>query len=94
MTQKKSDVLFTQVTHSNLPNVSDWVMEFDGLSIFYVMSSGVAIFFSKSFIPASYVVEEIVKGKLLKVKASYENHFSFVLICVYVPNAAIERMLF
>lgn len=97
MTQKKIDVLFTQETHSDLSNVSDWVMEFDGLSVLShstSLSGGVAILFSKSFIPESYKVDEIIKGRLLKVKAVYENNFSFVLICVYVPNAAIERMLF
>ncbi|XDV12372.1 hypothetical protein PO909_001067 [Leuciscus waleckii] len=96
MTQKKIDVLFTQETHSDLSNVSDWAMEFDGLSVLShstSVSGGVAILFSKSFIPVSYKVDEIIKGRLLMVKAFYENNFSFVLICVYVPNAAIERML-
>lgn len=97
MTQKKIDVLFIQETHIDLANVSDWAMEFNGLSVLShstSMSGGVAILFTKNFILATYVVEEIIKGRLLKVKATYENNFSFVLICVYVPNAVIERMLF
>jgi len=33
MTQKKVDVLFTQEAHSDLSVVSDWAIEFDGLSV-------------------------------------------------------------
>lgn len=97
MTQKNLDILFLQETHSDSSNASDWASEFDGLSILShstSMSGGVAILFSKSFIPTSFNVEEIIKGRLLKVNAFYENKFCFVLICVYVPNTAIERMLF
>src|SRR4029434_4042812 len=56
-------------------------------------SGGVAILFSRTFTPLSFQVEEIVKGRLLKVKAQFENHF-FVFICVYAPTLAIDRMLF
>ncbi len=70
--------------------------EFDGLSILSHLSStsgGVAILFSKGFIPCSYQVEEIIKGRLLKIRAQFENRF-FVFISVYVPNRAVERMCF
>ncbi len=56
-------------------------------------SGGVAILFSKDFIPCSYQVEEIIKGRLLKIRAQFENSF-FVFISVYVPNRAVERMCF
>ncbi len=49
--------------------------------------------FSKDFIPCSYQVEEIIKGRLLKIRAQFENCF-FVFISVYVPNRAVERMCF
>ncbi len=54
---------------------------------------GVAILFAKSFSPHSLQVEEIVKGRLLKVRATFE-HFVFVFICVYIPNSAVERIVF
>jgi len=94
--QKKVNVLFAQESHSDEINESDWAREFDGLSILSHLSStsgGVAILFSKSFVPCSYQVEEILKGRLLKVRAQFENSF-FVFISVYVPTRAIERMCF
>ncbi len=97
MTQKRIDVLFLQETHSDLGNAVEWAIGFDGLSVLShstSVSGGVAILFSKRFIPVHYKVEEIIKGRLLKIKASYENNFSFVLICVYIPNTAVDRMLF
>lgn len=97
MTQKRTDVLFLQETHSNSENAVEWAVGFDGLSVLSYstsVSGGVVILFSKSFIPIHYKVEEIIKGRLLKIKASYENNVSFVLICVYIPNTAVDRMLF
>ncbi len=57
------------------------------------MGGGVAILFSKNCIPCSYQVEEVIKGRLLKVVAQFEN-CSFIFICVYVPVNTLERMLF
>lgn len=59
-------------------------------------SGGVAISFSKGFIPCSYQVEEIIKGRLLKIRAQFENCFFFIIIIisVYVPNRAVEMMCF
>ena len=94
--QKKFDIVFVQETHSDALNAVDWAREFDGLSVLSHNTSnsgGVAILFSRTFTPLSYQVEEIAKGRLLKVKAQFENHF-FVFICVYAPTMAIDRMLF
>ncbi len=93
--QKKIDVLLVQETHSDILNSSDWAKEFDGLSVLSHLTStsgGVAILFSKNFIPCSYQVEEVIKGRLLKVVAQFENNFIF--ICVYVPVNTLEIMLF
>lgn len=94
--QKRIDVLCIQETHSDALNSSDWCKEFDGLSILSHLnstSSGVAILFSKSFVPVSYQVDEVIKGRLLKVDAQFEK-YSFIFICVYVPVNALERMVF
>ncbi len=58
--------------------------EFDGLSILSHLSStsgGVAILFSKGFIPCSYQVEEIIKGRLLKIMSQFENRFFCFYLC-------------
>jgi len=36
-------------------------------------SGGVAFLFSKKSLPISYEIEEIVKGRFLKVKAKFEK---------------------
>lgn len=94
--QKNIDIAFLQETHSSIDNVVDWMKEFSGISVLSHhsnVSGGVAVLFSKSFKPISYDVDEIVKGRLLKVRAVYENCV-FVLICVYAPTAPTERLLF
>lgn len=95
LSRKKIDV-FLQETHSDLKNAADWSREWDGISILShstAVSGGVAVLFSRSFKPVSYDVEEIIKGRLLKVKALFENHV-LVFICIYVPTSGVERMLF
>lgn len=94
--QKRIDVAMLQETHSDLRNAADWTQEWNGVSVLShntSLSGGVAILFSKSFNPTSYQIDEVVKGRLLKVRAVFEN-FIFVFICVYVPTAPIERVLF
>ncbi len=93
---KKIDILFAQETHSDALNETDCGSEFDGLSICShntSLSGGVAILFSKNFIPVSYQIEEIVKGRLLKIRAQFENQF-YVFLCIYIPTNAVERMFF
>ena len=68
--QKNIDIAFLQETHSSEDNVVDWMKGFSGgsvLSHYSNVSGGVAILFSKNFKPISYDVEEIVRGKMLKV---------------------------
>lgn len=48
---------------------------------------------NRNFKPISYDVNEIIKGRLLKVRATYES-FVYVLICSYAPTAPVERLLF
>lgn len=49
--------------------------------------------FSKKFTPYSFNAEEIIKGRVLKFTAVFENN-SFVFICVYAPTMAIEKKNF
>lgn len=94
--QKKIDVVMLQETHSDLKNAADWAGEWNGVSVLShntSLSGGVAILFAKSFSPHSYQVEEVVKGRFLIVRATFEN-FVFVFMCVYIPTSAAERMLF
>lgn len=94
--QKNIDVTFLQETHSDLKNAVDWAREFDGtpvLSHNTSVSGGVAILFAKNFSPVSYEVDEIVKGRLLKVRAIFER-YALNFICVYVPTTPFERVFF
>jgi len=87
---KNIDVSFVQETHSDVLNAADWAKEFDGLVILshsISLSGGVGVLFSRNFISYSYTIEEVIKGRLLKVKASFENS-TFIFICVYAPTAA------
>jgi len=96
MVHKGIDIAFLQETHSSTDNVVDWMREFSGVSVlshYSNVSGGVAILFSKNFKPIMYDVDEIVKGRLLKVRAVYET-FVFVFIRVYTLTAPIERLLF
>ncbi len=85
-----------QETHTDLNNAADWAVEWNGIAVLSrntSLSGGVAILFAKSFSPHSYQVEEVIKGRLLKVRAAFEN-VVFVFICVYIPTSAVQRMLF
>lgn len=83
MKHKNIDVLFLQETHSDIDNTED----FNGmaiLSLFTSLSGSVAMLFSRNFIPYSYNVEDVIKGRLLKISASFEkSYFVFVCLC---PN--------
>lgn len=96
MKLKGIDLMFAQETHSNDLNEVDWKREWEGVAILShknSTSAGVGVFFAKKFLPISYEVEEVVKGRLLKVTAKFDAA-TFVLVNVYAPVMAIERMLF
>lgn len=93
---KNIDVMFVQESHSDARNSVEWAKEFGGLTLLSHntnVSGGVGILFSKLCTPISYDVDEIVKGRLLKVRAKFEDAF-FVFICAYAPTASIDRMVF
>lgn len=56
-------------------------------------SCGVGILFSRSFIPQSVECEEVIKGRLLNVRAEYEN-VKIVFINIYAPVVGAERLVF
>lgn len=90
------DIAFVQETHSNNENEVEWKREWDGnivLSHKSTVSAGVAILFSKSFLPISFDLQEIVKGRLIKVVAKYEKS-TLVLLNVYAPVNPGERHIF
>lgn len=96
MKMKHVDVFFAQETHSDTINEVNWKREWEGMAIFShknSTSAGVGVFFAKNCLPISYDVEEIVEGRLLKVNAKFDVA-TFVLINVYAPVMAAERLLF
>ncbi|KAI4899121.1 hypothetical protein NFI96_006348 [Prochilodus magdalenae] len=94
--QKGLDVVLLQETHSDVNNSADWIKEWEGLAVLShhtSMSGGVVVLFAKSFIPCSYDVEEVVTGRLLKVRECFENGV-LVFICVCAPTVGTERLAF
>lgn len=94
--QKQIDILFLQETHSDFKNENDWKREWDGqivLSHKSSVSGGVAVLFSKHILPLSCEVEEIIGGRLLKIKVKYEK-VTMVLLNLYAPTKGLERVLF
>lgn len=94
MNLKHINVLMVQETHSDSLNEIDWRREWGGeiiLSHLNQASGGVAILFSKNFLPVSYHFEEVVKGRLMVVKAKYEC-FNIVFVNVYAPNTRVGRI--
>lgn len=93
---EKLDVVLIQETHSTADNEADWRRERSGGAFLSHRSSnscGVGILFSKNFIPESVDSEEVIEGRLLKVKAVYENR-KMVFINVYAPVVGAERVMF
>lgn len=84
--QRNIDVALLQETHSDEKNVALWAMEWKGrssLSHNNSLSAGVAVLFPKNFTPVSYEVDEILRGRILKIRAVFENEV-FVFVCVYM----------
>ena len=52
-----------------------------------------ALLFSKNFLPKSRVVEEVMQGGLMVIRAKYEL-FTHVFINVYAPNTGPDRVQF
>lgn len=92
MKLKNVDISFVQETPSCIDNEVDWQREWDGTVIMSRKSAGVAIVFSRSFIPLSNEVEEVIAGRLMKVSVNYERK-TMILINVYAPANTKERML-
>ncbi|XDV54613.1 hypothetical protein PO909_022862 [Leuciscus waleckii] len=94
--QKQTDILFLQETHSDFKNETDWRREWDGQIVPSHKSSisgGVAVLFSKFFFPLSCEVEEVISGRFLKVKVTFEK-VTMVLLNLYAPRKGLERVIF
>lgn len=67
------------------------MQEWDGVSVLShntTLSGGVGILFTKKCCPVSYQVDEIVKGRLLKIRAVFEKYV-LIFVCVYAPTSAM-----
>lgn len=94
--QKNINVMFLQETHSDDRNCTEWMKEWKGdivLSHGSSLSAGVAVLFSENVKPISVNVEEVIKGRLLVVRAVMEKT-SLVFINIYAPTDRKERVLF
>lgn len=82
--QKRVDVLLVQETHSDDQVGTYWEKEWAGRS----RVTTPPLLFSKHFCPISFSTEEVIKGRLLKIKALFEEHI-LVFICVYALVLAV-----
>lgn len=93
---KRINVMFVQETHSTVDNECEWRQAFNGeviLSHKSSLSGGVGILFSRSFLPVSFILDEIIPGGFIKVTAVFE-HVKLVFLNVYAPTNRSERMAF
>lgn len=93
--QKRAGVALLQETHSDRENEAAWLAEWRGpcvLSHGSSTSAGVAILFKPSLGATILDIEEIEKGRLLKVRAKLGGTV-FVFINIYAPNKGRERIL-
>ena len=93
---KQITVMFVQETHCDVKCEVEWRKDWKGRIFFShktSLSGGVAILFSKGFLPLSCEVEEIVEGRLMMVKAVFEKH-TMIFLNVYAPTNGAERILF
>lgn len=94
--QKRVGVAFLQETHSDPGDEAEWQRQWRGqcvLSHGSNTSAGIALLFEPSLAADILLIEEIEKGRLLKVKARI-NDVVFTFINVYAPNIGSRRVLF
>ena len=95
-TQKRVDVLFLQETHTTPADEIDWGLWWEGsctLSHGTNLSAGVAVLFRKDANVKVLSSTEVVKGRLLIVKAEIEGSV-FCFANIYAPNRGTERVGF
>ncbi|MBN3281143.1 YTX2 protein, partial [Polyodon spathula] len=94
--QKQAGVVFLQETHSDQENEEAWRAEWKGLCVMShgaSTSAGVAVLFKPSLGAVLLDIDEIEKGRILKVRARLGSTV-YVFINIYAPNRGGERILF
>ena len=94
--QKRIDVLFLQETHSDPAVETDWGLWWEGpyaLSHGTNVSAGVAVLFKAAANATIISSTEVVKGRLLVVRAEIEGSV-FYFVNIYAPNQGAERVIF
>ena len=94
--QKNIDVVYVQETHSDCMNAIDWKRKWEREVLLTHMSSNRgegAVLFAKSFLPVSYQVEEVIAGRLMIIRATFEK-YKMAFINVYAPTNGTERICF
>lgn len=83
-TQKRIDVLFLQETHSDLADEVDWGLWWEGsytLSHGTNFSAGVAVLFRPAANATVLSFTEVVKGRLLIVRAEIQSSVFCQCVC-------------
>lgn len=71
---KQIDIVFLQETHSTKEDEVDWQKDWEGNIYFShktAVSAGIAVLFSKSFLPISCDSFEIIEGRVLKLVVKF-----------------------
>ena len=95
-TQKRVDVLFLQETHTNPADQTDWGLWWDGSCTFSHgtnLSAGVAVLLRKNVHVTVLSSTEVVKGRLLIVRAEIEGSV-VCFVNIYAPNQGTDRVVF
>lgn len=94
VSQNKIDVLFLQETHSDQADEVDWGLWWEGphvLSHGTSVSAGVAILCRATANAVMLSVSEVVKGRLLIVRAEM-NGSVLCIVNIYAPNQGSDRV--
>lgn len=90
----KRAALFQLIQMKKLDLKDEWSREWSGQVVLNNGSScsaGMGLLFSKSFLPVSIQTEEIVAGRVLKVRAVFEKT-AVMFVCVYMPSTGAHRL--
>lgn len=93
---KAQIVHFLQETHCDILDPTDWSREWVGqvlLSHDSTSSGEVGILFARSFSPINVEGEQVVEGKLMIVRASF-NSYNMVFMNIYATMRRVDRKVF
>ena len=97
LTNKKTDIILLQETHSTKKAIEKWEKEWTGKSFWNsgekTKSSGVAILLRKNLDIEILTVQKDDKGRILSLAFSFEKQ-NFQIVNIYAPTKNSEKLKF